>query len=192
MLPCAEDHRQFGGSHRGHKIIIEGYSPPCYSDALTEPFIRSEANMKRYQWKWVMLFAIVSVLVAACGSAPSAPESDTLSSDQLPKNANGYADINVQQLAGLLQHEDITLVNVHVPYEGEIPQTDLFIPYDQLITHLDLLPDKDAPVVLYCRSGGMSTSAASELAALGYTNVLEVDGGFNAWKADGYELLDNR
>ena len=44
-------------------------------------------------------------------------------------------------------------------------------------------------MILYCRSGGMSTSAAQELAALGYTNALEADGGFKAWKATGYDLL---
>jgi rhodanese-related sulfurtransferase len=36
----------------------------------------------------------------------------------------------------------------------------------------------------------MSTAAAQELVALGYINVSEVDGGFNAWKAAGYTLLD--
>jgi len=41
------------------------------------------------------------------------------------------------------------------------------------------LPDKDAPIVLYWRSRGLSTSAARDLAALRYSNVLEVDGGFN-------------
>jgi rhodanese-related sulfurtransferase len=38
----------------------------------------------------------------------------------------------------------------------------------------------------------MSTSAAQELASLGYTNILEVDGGFNAWKSAGYDLLNNQ
>ena len=136
--------------------------------------------------------ALASLLVVACGSGASSPEDDAAVLDQFPKNADGYADISAQQLAGLIEDQDLTLINVHVPYEGEIPQTDLFIPYDEIAEHLDQLPDKDAPIVLYCRSGSMSTSAAGDLAALGYTQVLEVDGGFNAWKAAGYELVDNR
>ena len=148
--------------------------------------------MKRYPSIAMLLLACASLLVVACGSATSSPEPGAVLLDQLPRNAAGYADINVQQLAALLEAGDLTLVNVHVPYEGEIPETDLFIPYDEMAGHLDLLPDKEAPIVLYRRSGGMSTSAATELAALGYANVLEVDGGFDAWEAAGYELLDDR
>jgi rhodanese-related sulfurtransferase len=88
-----------------------------------------------------------------------------------------------------MKAKGFTLVNVHIPYEGEIPQTDLFIAFDEIADHLGELPHKDARIILYCRSGSMSTSAAQELAALGYTNVLEVDGGFNAWQAAGYEFL---
>ena len=148
--------------------------------------------MKRYLWSSAVLLALASLLVVACGSGASSPGDDEVTLDQLPKNAGDYAGISVQQLAELVEGQDLTLVNVHVPYEGEIPQTDLFIAYDEIADHLGQLPDKDAPIVLYCRSGGMSTSAARDLAALGYTKVLEVDGGFNAWQAAGYEFVDNR
>jgi rhodanese-related sulfurtransferase len=108
------------------------------------------------------------------------------------KNSDGYADISVQQLAELLENKDVTLVNTHIPYEGELPQTDLFIPFDEITDHLDQLPEKDASIVLYCRSGSMSTSAAKALVELGYANVLELDGGFNAWKTMGYDFVDKR
>lgn len=99
-------------------------------------------------------------------------------------------DISVEQLAPVLeQNKDFTLINVHIPYGGELPKTDLFIPFDQISGQLDRLPDKNAPIVLYCRSGGMSTQAAKELAAAGFTQVYELDDGFNAWKSAGYELL---
>jgi rhodanese-related sulfurtransferase len=142
------------------------------------------------------LLLVLVLLLAACGSSSSTPApvptASGAASLQVTKNADGYADISVQQLAGMLKNKNFTLVNVHVPYEGEIPQTDQFIPYDEIATHLDQLPVKDAPIVLYCRSGSMSTSAAKELVSLGYTNVLELDGGFNAWQAAGYELLDKQ
>jgi rhodanese-related sulfurtransferase len=74
-------------------------------------------------------------------------------------NADGYVDITVDELAGLLEQKNFTLVNVHIPYEGELAQTDLFIPFDKMAENLEQLPAKDAPIVLYCRSGRMSTDA---------------------------------
>ena len=71
----------------------------------------------------------------------------------------------------------------------EIPQTDLFISFDEIADHLDELPGKGEKIVLYCRSGSMSTTAAKTLVELGYTNVFEVDGGMRAWEAAGYKLI---
>jgi rhodanese-related sulfurtransferase len=137
-------------------------------------------------WRFLSVPALVllAVALAACGGTDNAGPSTAA------KNADGYTDISVEQLAALLEQEDVTLVNVHVPYEGEIPETDLFIPYDEIEAHLGELPDKAAPIVLYCRSGSMSTSAASALASEGYENVMELDGGFNAWRAAGHELIN--
>ncbi|NOZ70676.1 MAG: rhodanese-like domain-containing protein [Chloroflexi bacterium] len=136
------------------------------------------------------LLFVLALLVAACsGATQSPPTSEAPQPEQLNKNADGYTDISVDQLAAMLDQKDFTLVNVHVPYAGDIPQTDLSIPYDQISQNLNLLPNKDATIVVYCRSGGMSTVAAKKLASLGYSNVLEVDGGMNAWKAAGNELL---
>jgi sulfur-carrier protein adenylyltransferase/sulfurtransferase len=47
------------------------------------------------------------------------------------------------------------------------------------------LPDKSAPVVVYCAGGTRSAFAAKTLGELGYTDVVSMSGGFNRWKDDG-------
>ncbi len=131
---------------------------------------------------------IFSILALALALAACAGGNQTTS--RIPtKNADGYVDINVDQLAQMLENKDFILVNVHIPYEGELPNTDLFIPFNAIADNLDKLPDKNARIVLYCRSGSMSTVAAKTLVSLGYTNVYELDGGFNAWKASGRPFI---
>ena len=43
------------------------------------------------------------------------------------------------------------------------------------------LADKSVPVVVYCKSGGRSALAAQTLQQLGFSNVLSLAGGYEAW-----------
>ena len=52
----------------------------------------------------------------------------------------------------------------------------------------DVVPDKDAPVVVYCASGVRSVFAARTLAELGYTNAVSMAGGFVRWRDLGYDF----
>lgn len=143
---------------------------------------------------WMLIFVtLVLGGLAAC----QATQQDVATGDAqvvigdlaFSKNNQGFADITVQDLATILEkYPDVTVVNVHIPYSGNIPGTDLSIPYNTIGTQIDKLPDKESVIVLYCRSGAMSTQAAQTLVQLGYKNILEVDGGMNAWTAAGFSL----
>ena len=60
--------------------------------------------------------------------------------------------------------------------EGHIPGA-ILIPYTEIEEKSEeMLPDKDAQILVYCRSGRRSKIAAESLAKLGYTNVKEFGG----------------
>ena len=111
---------------------------------------------------------------------------------QTPPALQKYSDITTDQLKTMLQNKDFYFVNVHTPYEGEIEKTDAFIPYDQIENNLDKLPkDKNAKIILYCKSGRMSAIAAKRLTELGYTNVYNHILGMHDWQSKGYSLIKN-
>jgi rhodanese-related sulfurtransferase len=51
-----------------------------------------------------------------------------------------------------------------------------------------LIPEKDAPIVLYCGGGYRSALAADNLQKMGYTNVVSMDGGMRAWREAGFPI----
>ena len=59
------------------------------------------------------------------------------------------------------------VINVHTPYEGEIRGTDAFITFGSVAANVFKLPSLTTPILVYCRSGNMSTVAAATLVALG-------------------------
>ena len=69
--------------------------------------------------------------------------------------------------------------------EGHIPNA-ILIPYTEIDAKAEgILTDKDAQILVYCRSGRRSKIAAESLVNLGYTNVKEF-GGIIDWK---YEIV---
>jgi phage shock protein E len=141
----------------------------------------------------LIVFPSLIVLSGACGGGDddNGDADDGGQVGQTVEVADGtFTRITPVELQKMLANKDFPLINVHIPYEGEIEGTDQHIPFDQITGRLTDLPsDKNAKVVLYCRSGNMSTQAAGELVHAGYTNVWELGGGMIAWKDAGLPLI---
>lgn len=143
----------------------------------------------------LIALSITALLVVACGAQGPASVSDVDVAQQTEKisvqGGGSYTKVSAVGLAAMMEDKDFPLINVHIPYEGEIEGTDLLIPFDEIEQNLDQLPaDKEARLVIYCRSGNMSATAAQTLVGLGYTDVWDVEGGMVAWKNAGYPLVD--
>jgi rhodanese-related sulfurtransferase len=52
-----------------------------------------------------------------------------------------------------------------------------------------VVPDRDAPVVLYCGGGFRSALAADNLQRMGYRNVISMDGGWRGWTEAGFPVI---
>lgn len=156
--------------------------------------------------KRLLLVAMLlgALLLSACGGsddqantptgdsespAPNAPAGTETVGEQVSVADGSFTRVSPDELQVMLEGKNFPLVNTHIPFEGDIPGTDLSIPYNEIDQNLGLLPsDKDARIVLYCRTGRMSTEAAGTLLGLGYTNVWELGGGMVAWQEAGLPL----
>jgi rhodanese-related sulfurtransferase len=95
-------------------------------------------------------------------------------------------ELTPDELSQMLLAKDFELINVHIPYAGEIPDTDIHIPFtdiDALEAHLD--DDHGNKAVLYCLTGPMSAIAAAELIDLGYCEIFDMPAGMIGWEAEG-------
>jgi rhodanese-related sulfurtransferase len=142
----------------------------------------------RKQW---LAALILTSMLTACGSQSPTPAATAAPAAKVEVEGGAYTNVTPQQLTQMLKQKDFFFVNVHIPYEGEIEPTDAEIPYDQTAQRLSQYPaDKNAKIVLYCRSGNMSAIAAKELVKDGYTNVWNLDGGMAAWEQQGLPLKE--
>ena len=95
-------------------------------------------------------------------------------------------EISVQETQRLLAAKgaDLRLIDVRDPEEYahcRLPQAEL-IPLSTLPTDAATkLPDKHAPILLYCHHGMRSARAADLLRQLGYQNAQSMSGGIDQW-----------
>lgn len=131
-----------------------------------------------------MLKQALLLVSLACSGALAHP----VRGDAVRTPEGQYRQVTPALLKSWLSAKDFVLLNVHVPDQGEIPGTDRKVAFDRIGLAADLPRQKDAEIVVYCRSGSMSAVAARTLVKLGYTNVRELRGGMNAWESAGYVL----
>ena len=97
---------------------------------------------------------------------------------------HGYTQISQDVAMEMMERDDGHIIlDVRRPDEfaySHIPGA-ICIPNETIETEQpEELPDLDQVILIYCRSGNRSKQAASKLAAMGYTHVLEF-GGILTW-----------
>jgi len=126
---------------------------------------------------------------AAGQSAGSAGDGGSETSAGCEGVAPELIKISPSELSTMLEDKDFEFINVHVPYAGEIPDTDAHITYtDTAALESHLGQDLGAKAVLYCLTGPMSDIAGKALVELGYCHIYDMPAGMVGWEAEGYPI----
>lgn len=119
------------------------------------------------------LFLLLLLLLTGCGGNASNTSSE-----------NSYQQISQEEAKEMMDTQDVIILDVREQDEydsGHIPGA-VLLPVGTIDeeTAVEVIPEKDSTVLVYCRSGNRSKTASSALAELGYTNIYEF-GGINTW-----------
>ncbi len=81
--------------------------------------------------------------------------------------------------------EPLTMLDVREPYELAISHLErtVNIPYSQLPARWTEIP-RDRPVVVFCHTGVRSANLIEQLRGQGYTNLINMTGGIDAWSRE--------
>ena len=119
-----------------------------------------------------------------CGVQPEA-EPMTLSANEGPRESAGPGDVDVLEAsARLTGRTPPFLLDVREAWEWDIsnlaPQGAVLIPMGDVGARLDEIPH-DRQIIVHCRTGVRSGDVANQLWRAGYRDVLNMEGGINAW-----------
>jgi rhodanese-related sulfurtransferase len=107
------------------------------------------------------------------------------------RTIKGTVTMNAQQAQSLLTDPDLLILDVRTPQEfgeGHIKNARL-IPVAELGGRIaEIAAWKEKPVLVYCRSGGRSASAAQMLVGAGFKKINNLAGGIGAWSVAGFTV----
>jgi rhodanese-related sulfurtransferase len=146
-------------------------------------------------WKAANLPVVMGTPTAPmAGMAPTVDKDLLAAFDKwftaLPDGWNGIApaaasDQMKATKLSLIDVREMSEITANGSIEGSIS-----IPVRTLIKSLDKLPaDKTAPIIITCQSGHRGMFSMMALQMLGYTNVKNISGGVNAWKAANLPIV---
>lgn len=111
----------------------------------------------------------------------------SLTSCQQQQKQGVYSSITIDAFKGIYDTKSkIQVLDVRTPEEWEkgfIKGSIFDNFYDENFSEKSAKTlDKNQPVYVYCRSGGRSVKASKMLIEKGFTNVINVEGGYLAWE----------
>lgn len=128
--------------------------------------------------KILIILFVITIILTGCNSVNNVEKgSETV-----------YKKISAEDAKNIIDSEDVIILDVRTPeeYNGGHIENAVLLPVTEIPDKAgEVLPDKDAKILVYCRSGNRSATAAKELINMGYTNVYDF-GGINSWP---YEVV---
>ncbi len=131
--------------------------------------------------KFIIILFVLTLIITFTGCS-SMNKSNTNTKDII------YMKISAKEAKTIIDSEDVIILDVRTEEEfniGHIENAVLLPVTDIKSKAEEVLTDKDAKILVYCRSGNRSATAAKDLIAMGYTNIIDF-GGINSWP---YEIV---
>jgi sulfur dioxygenase len=124
--------------------------------------------------------------IVNCGG--DMPNTDGITVQDMVSDAKQQiTEVNVEKAKQLIAEGNITVIDTREESEYTAGHLDNAVPLPRGVLEFKIgtipeLADKSKPVLIYCRTGGRASLAALSMKALGYTNVLSIAGGYEAWQ----------
>jgi rhodanese-related sulfurtransferase len=137
---------------------------------------------------FVTLLALVFALMVGM---PQALASDMTADDLVKEAKKNVCEISVSEAKGFLDNGGYIFLDCREPKEykmGHIPGA-MNIPRGLMEFKVTKkIPDKNSKIAVYCKVGGRGCLSACTLCRMGYKNVKNIGGGWQAWVKAGYPV----